>query len=422
VKKLILALMLSILVVGFGTAYAITGVADDVPGEAIVFPMICEGYQPTNASGTPEGDPVFGSLNTVWAIAETTGVSCTSDDSVCTPKEPSVSKVGVVKASVIVNDKYSITKWDSTECWSKWDVISDSCQTIVSQMDPSARKALEVPIEGINYFVGEVLYITSKKCDDDVENPLVGWVYLNDIGKGFAAGYNGVSIENGLGAQLEEECTDGSCNGQYIGITASMVFPRYFILNSNPDTWTWWIFLAGRNEYQLEAKLNLYGGVPTVPDNNMARYLVCFFCDEGEKCQSNSIPLPYELNIIYVKPWIPGGVYSAGTWPKAGFAACTIYEHGFFTGQTTETVINGTLSFDDNLDTDSTPETYTLLGWSYQRAKPSTGNAYISVIHPVHRLYCDGDDGDATELPNRFNSGTVLPCTIDGFELHDVTP
>lgn len=422
-KKLILALMLSILLGAFGTAYAVTGVADDVPGESIIFPIICEGYQPNNSAGTPVGDPVFGSLNTVWAIAETKNPSCVSDDSVCTPHTPSQSGVGVVRASVVVYDKYSIPRWDSSECWSKSDVISDSCQLIVNQMDPAARDAMEVTIEGVSYFAGYIEYTTAARCTEFL-NSLVSWVYFNDIGKGFATGYNGISIENSIGPQLEELCIDGSCSGRYIGITASDLYPRYYIMNDNVDTWTWWIILAGRNEYAIEADLDQFGGHATVPDNNITRKLWCYFCDETEKCQSNLVPIPYELNIINVKPYIPGGVYDASTWPKAGFARCTIAETGFFTGQTTSTTITGTISFDDLLDTDTDPETYTLVGWSYQRAKPSTVNSYISVMHPIHRLYCS-DDYAATELPNRFNpapGATVDDCIAVGLLLTDLIP
>lgn len=419
-KKLILALMLSILLGAFGIAYAIVGVADDVPGTDIVFPIICEGYQPNNPAGTPEGDPVFGSLNTIWAIAETKGATCTSDDSVCAPHEPSKSKVGVIRADVHVFDKNSVDKYDDTECWSKYDVISNDCQSIVSKMDPVARDSIEVTIEGKTYFVGYITYSQAAACNGELtygNDSLIPWVYLNDIAKGFAAGYNGFTIENGLGPQLEERCLTGSCAGNYIGITAHDVYPRYYIMNNNADTFTWWIFLLGRNEYAIEANAG------NVPANNIFRNLTCFFCDEAENCISNSIRIPDELNIIDVEPKIPGGIYSSGTYPKAGFAYCTINEAGFFTGQTQQTSIVGTLSFDSLLDTDTTPETYSLFGLSYQRAKPSTSNAYISVVHPIHRTYCSNVN---TELPNRFApdagalADTVDPCSLTGFVLIDL--
>ena len=41
------------------------------------------------------------------------------------------------------------------------------------------------------------------------------------------------------------------------------------------------------------------------------------------------------------------------------------------------------------------PETYSLFGWSYQKAVPQGAGAgdKLAVVHPIHRLYCDGDEG-----------------------------
>jgi hypothetical protein len=103
VKKrslLIIVAMLSICLFGIGTAYAVTGVADDVPGQDVVFPIICEGT--VNASG----QPVFGSLNTIWAIADKGSEgdpTCTVAESVCDPRiaDPNdKSGIGVVLTDV----------------------------------------------------------------------------------------------------------------------------------------------------------------------------------------------------------------------------------------------------------------------------------------------------------------------------------
>jgi len=360
---------------------------------------------------------------------------------------------GVVVTDVVVYDRLSIPKLDLTECWSKHDVISNQCTDMITAMTANDRDSMEVTINNVPYFVGYVVYSQIGACNPlypgtcasstepgcttsgqqripkgspFVKNSLVPWVYLNDVVKGFATGFNGVSIENGVGKELTENCTAGSCSGLDIGVTAATVFPRYYILNSDPDTFTWWMVLLGRNEYKQEY---LNGNVP---ENNMTRWLNCYFCDENEVCKSNGVPIPYEMNIINVGGYIPGSVWPTG-WPitdpsgKRGFAYCDVYEHGGFSGVSGTKTINGTLSFDNpdqTADPDTYAETYSLFAWSYQRAFPVAPlNTKLAVIHPIHRLYCAGDDttptspvtGNGWELPGRFDAAgnnTVAACSI----------
>lgn len=420
--------MFSIFLLGVGAAYAVTGVEDAVPGQDIVIPIICEGYQPNDASGAPTGNPVFGSLNNVWAIAEVGDHDCGMSDSVCVPVDmagnPKITEPGVTVADVLVYDRLSRERLDQTACWSLHDVISNQCTDLILAMDQEARDSMEVVIGGVTYFVGYVEYLQSDACDTDPDNTLVGWVYITDVAKGFVSGFNAISMENGTGPELEELCADGSCDGEFIGVTASNVYPRYYIMNSDPDTATWWMFLLGRNEYAIEYSLGL------VPENNIHRQLGCYFCDENEVCKSNGVPIPYEMNVINVAPRIPGSVWPS-TWPisdpagKRGFAYCTIDEIGSFSGQGSNTIISGTVSFDGVDGTANTDaETYSLFGWSYQKAAPAGATPVdkLAVIHQIHRLYCDGDDGDADELPARFDTGTVASCTITGFIPDSVTP
>jgi hypothetical protein len=413
--------MFSIFLFGVGAAYAVTGVEDAVPGANIVIPILCEGYQPNNAAGTPVGDPVFGSLNNVWAIAEVGDPDCVMDDSVCVPLDmdgnEKNNEPGVTTAAVLVYDRLSIERLDQRVCWSRHDVISNQCTDLIMAMDQTARDAMEVTINGVIYFAGYVEYLQDDNCESNNSpdnNTLVGWVYLNDVVKGFVTGFNALSIENGLGPELEELCSAGTCINEFIGVTASNIYPRYYVLNSDADTLTWWIFLLGRNEYSIEYALG------AIAENNIHRSLGCFFCDENEKCSSNKIDIPYELNIINVAEKIPGSVWPSG-WPisdpagKRGFAYCTIDEQGSFSGAPAITTISGTLSFDGvDVAADTEPETYSLFGWSYQRAVPQGAGATdkLAVMHTIHRTYCEGDELDALELPSRFNDGTVAPCTL----------
>jgi len=470
VKKrslLMIVAMLSVLLLGIGAAYAVTGVDDPVPGQDVIIPIICEGFQPNDPGGNPVGDPVFGSMNTIWAIAEVSSDTCVLDASVCVPKDMAGSYKlgvpGVARANVYVFDRLSERKLDLSECWSKHDVISNQCTDMITAMTASDRDAMEVTINNIPYFVGYVTYGQSTACNPKypgvcisgdpgcsgagapqpvngpafVKNRFASWVYLNDISKGFVTGFDGVSVENGIGPNgLTETCTDGSCTGNDIGVTARTIFPRYYILNSDPDTYTWWILLLGRNEYHEEY---LQGNVP---ENSISRWLNCYFCDENENCQSNDIRIPYELNILNVKNYIPGSVWPTG-WPisdpagKRGFAYCDINESGSFSGQLVTTTIAGTLSY-DGIDLATTPntwaETYSLFAWAYERAFPTGGTLEkLAVVHPIHRLYCAADSalpvspviGNGYELPSRFNNAggnTVAACSMTGTQLTGVTP
>lgn len=415
--------MISVLIFGIGTAYAVTGVADDVPGQDIVFPIICEGSQ----NPVRNGAPIFGTLNTIWAIADKdqSGVECSPSDSVCDPHPGSKHTIGVVDADVFVKTVRSEQVLDGSECWSLLDVISDNCQDLVNQVSWSDQAKLVQNIGGIDYFVGYVIYSQRDTCGEtSTTNRFLSWVYLNDISKGFSAGFNGVSMEDGT----IPDANAGLAEDSDIGITAHTMFPRYFILNGSAETWNWWIFLLGRNEYQFGPN----------HQNEFDRELNCFWCDEQEHCLSKNVAIPDELNIIDVAGELPGGIFAPGTFPKAGFATCDISETGFLPGNSVQTAITGTLSFTDDNDgtTETDPEAYTILGWSYQRALPVSNNQKLSVVHPVHRTYCargsggihqprgtcDGDHNDQSypegvdDLPYRFSTcePNVDFCSLTG--------
>ncbi|MBP1750382.1 MAG: hypothetical protein H6Q52_2921 [Deltaproteobacteria bacterium] len=392
--------MLSVFLIGIGTAQAVTGVNDAVPGQDIVIPFICEGH-----ANLPSGAPTFGGLNTVWAIAETSGgESCTLTKCADITGE-------AVHAAIDGYNQKSEHKFDGDACWTPNDIVTGSCQEIIGGMDAVAQSEMQVTLGGVTYFAGYVIYTQDDVCESGaISNRFTTWVYNTNIVKGFAAGFNGISAENGVGAQLEETCNGNeTCSpsvigNDRIGVTAERIFPRYFILNSDADSLNWWILLMGRNRYVFANEFN--------------RRLECIFCDEEEDCDSNSIPIPYELNVIDVKSRIPQSVYGVNDFAKAGFAYCIIKETGRLEGENDNTEIVGTLSFP--CDTDGDPqycETYSLFGWSYQQGVPVSASARIAAMHEIHRLYCDGSNDPTTqawELPNRFEEGTVNSCTLSG--------
>ncbi|MCX8029946.1 MAG: hypothetical protein N3A59_00005, partial [Thermodesulfovibrionales bacterium] len=63
-KFLVVVAMLSVLLFGMGTSYAVLGVADDVPGTDVVIPFMCE-----------KG----GSFNTLWAVGNISSADQSAD-------------------------------------------------------------------------------------------------------------------------------------------------------------------------------------------------------------------------------------------------------------------------------------------------------------------------------------------------------
>ena len=325
------------------------------------------------------------SLNTNWAIADLIGGSTNLSGE-------------AVTANCSLWSRKSTLIFDFTYVWTPFQVVVDDCQSLLTR-HPNAKLVdqnmdsipdLEYTIDNVKYWAG---YITCTQegivpigsgSPLDPINRFMNNVYLVDLPLGFASGFNGPSLEgtgNPSDALMGE---DGSANH----ITAHGIFARYYVNNdpiANPNTWDWWIFLAGRNQYNL------------VDNITSTRDLSGYICDENEHCQSLSVPIPWELTVISIDPLLPGspfftplGNHSSAVlqnFPKAGFGAFTVHELGSLAGQGGFTIY-GTVNNDDAPGT--TPPYYSLFGWSYQRAQASTALADFDVIHPVFRTYCSG--------------------------------
>ncbi len=310
-KFLVLALMLGVLFFGYGTSQARVGVADDVPGADVVIPFMCE-----------KG----GTFNTLWAVGEVSGAAQTAD--------------------ILVYDIRSTLVYDDEEEWTPRDIVAGNCQDLIAGMSDMQKAALEVTFAGKTYYAGYLIYYN----DFPNRNVFVPWVYLVDLPKGFASGFNGYAAEGFV--QIED--LPGRPRGLQengVPITASAMFPRYLILNDKPETATWWIILKGANS----------------PGGANSHRMEGFMCNEEEKCISLKIQLPNELNIINVGPHVPAILHT--DFPKAGFGVFAMLPYVPGTG--------GGFDFAD----------FTTLGWSYQRAQGSSVAGTWDVIHPIHRIY-----------------------------------
>jgi len=406
--------MLSTLIFGIGTANAIFGVNDKVPGQDIVIPIICEG----EPGAGPNDAPVFGSLDTLWAIAQTSpSVGLNTSKTVPPPDASTSHDTGPVGthdcktyASYFGYSRRSVQTQDLTTCWTDGEIISDSCSRLITTMDHDAQVKMAYPttISGKKVFVGYVKY---QKVGDTVDN-LVSWVYITDLQKGYASGFDGISMEKGTTAELRED-------GASAPVTAVDVFPRVFLKNKLSESFNWWLILLGRNAYCIDN--------PQICANPLSRYLDCVFCDEFENCQSNTIQIPDEFNVIDIVSKYPNVLKPSGTpatpdslgktctfgdpgCPVSGFATCTVTEKGVLSDSSPITII-GTADSSIIPGQVSLTNYYSLFGWSLQRAEDDGGLSKLSwdVTHEMHRTYCSGSrDGVNFDNPADNSAG----CTV----------
>lgn len=266
-----LVALFGLLLLSQGTANAVLGVEDNVPGTDQVTPFICE-----------KG----GTLNTLFAVAEVWGNPVTAD--------------------LVVFDRSSNVIYDDVVDLTEFDVLPMDCQSLVAGMSNAQRTALEVTIGGKTYYAG---YLGIFNLDYPDYDQLISWAYLVDLPKGFASGFNGLSFEGYATGQLCEYDSDA---GAPVCSYAILFYPRYLLLNDKPDTFNWWIFLYG--------------------DNEINRVLTGYICNEEEDCISLSIPVSKELNVVNVSDVLPAALHTG--YPKAGFGwlinAEADYDNGAF--------------------------------------------------------------------------------------------
>ncbi len=274
------------------------GVADDAPGNDLVVPFIC-------------GKDAANNLDTLWAIAETQNFATTLHYFVYN-----------VRSGFVYDAEIRLTGRD---------IEPDNCKALIARMSTAQKAQLEKTIGGVTYYAGYIVYEQALAN----RNNIIGWQYLVDLSKGFAAGFNSYSVQNNITTNLCESTVGGTA----VCSTAAWMYPRYFLMNDVADSFNWWVILSGTN--------------------NATRILTGFICDETERCISLNIPLPDELNIINVADHIPAGLFT--TFPKAGYGLFAVDPY----------VTNNTI-----------------IGWSYQRAASTAGASLSwSLIHPIHKDY-----------------------------------
>ncbi len=359
--------MLSVLLFGIGTAHAVLGVDDNVPGQDIAFPIICSAPTPYPAGATA-------GVDTAWAIADVAGTG-------------SLFNVGGVvnytsALHIVVHEpKNSSQVKDLQIYFTPFELQTDLCSHIISLVDVAARPKL---VQNLcdsggncqNYYVAYLTFTQNQGTfgGSAVSDRFVSWVVFDDLNNGYASGFDGLSLELGAGPELEE-------NGGNVAIAARHIYPRYVIQNDpalKPQGHDWWILLFGRADITTK-----FGTTDANWSGN--RNLQCFFYDEDEHVASNTVPIPNELNVVDVDPWVTG--LFAG-YPHNGFAVCDIQEDGSHTG----TGLHNRGTYDNpSLVSNLLPLStgyYTFVGWSHAKVQGTSVLATWDVIWPIHRTYC----------------------------------
>ncbi len=399
--------MLSVLLFGIGTAYAVYGVADDVPGQDLTWPVICT----KTAAPAPAGFPAS-SLNTNWAISNLSSTTRQLNCSLYTWQ------------SVFVNDFV----YDFTQN----EVVPDDCAKLVVELNATGNLGLVLkntdiitgpavpgtppsPSQG-DYYAG---YVICQQVGVSGENVFMNNIYLVDAPLGLASGFNGPTEENGAGTSNLAENNGGT------HFAAHDLWLRYYLNNDptlNANTWNWFIIQAGRNQY------GPLGGL-----KYSTRLLSGILFDENEHSQSINIAFPYELNIINVAsilpgapsffnpkncsaiPTVPPSPPCIPTFPKAGYVHVVPKENVTLIsgGGTATFALEGTCNYPSGgaLCTES-GGFYGLVGWSYQRVQASSILGDFDVIHPLLRTYCSNSVFGGSIGSGTGNTSNSCTCAV----------
>jgi hypothetical protein len=334
-KALIIGVTVFSLMLFAGSAYATEG-----SSQTLVFPFICE---------VPAKNLMFTSehLDMIFTIANVTSID--------------------TNVPAFVRNFKGQFMLDYLLHLSPFDVQKETCLSVINKMSTPTQSQMIQTIGGKNYYVGYIKY--------DVENPaagayLIGWGEMETLSVMIAgggkfsivtqlftnAGFNGVPD---FYANVNAATND--INGQSWRIyTNQKLMPRFNIANANGATYNWWIIMTPSN-------------AGTTVAGPCTRQMVGTICDENEHCLSLAIPLPYQVNIVNVANYLPGGVFPTSTFPKAGF--------GMF-----DVVLNGTSAPGapgGNSCGNAGNEQY--LGWSYQYTLGSFYQGKTALIFPMHR-------------------------------------
>ena len=371
-KFIAVAAMLSVMFFGFGTAQALVGVPDDVPGTDILVPFFY-----VSMAG-------HGNENTLLTVTDV--------------EAPAGFPLGIDFDTILHMTVYTIDSVPVHNAYitlTPFDVYSDDMlRIIMDDMSGLGRDALRIDTHGsppgLDHYAGYVIFFNQFWTTDN----LISNIYQVYLPAGMAAGYNGVSWEFDGAFDLPRQIgifgdEAFSANALYTGkslLATGLAAPtnadwfrlmsRYFVYDDMGESllMIW-----------LEANLSRAPAIfnplilSPIPVPGM---LHCYFFNEEEDVLSSNIPLDHELNIVNVRDILPGGLFNGYPW--GGWIDITTPD--IFNVGWNYPVWNPALPGFQQTDLGAYRQ---WVGYSWQRAYGAAAEAW-EVIHPMHR---DADIG-----------------------------
>lgn len=259
-KKIFIVLsVLAALIFSVAPSQALLGMPDDVPGSDILLPFVA------SIAG-------MGTVNTLLAVTDVYGATPNFHYTVYTQK-----------SQTVYNDN-----WKGT----KYDIISTDALTIIGKMSPVQVDKLKVDLDGdgtADHYAG---YIYFENVNVPKTNSVIAQILIVDIPNGAAASSNAAVKEVDAAGNVESFSANGLVGGAAIGFG---LYPRYYIQTETGKTYL----------------------VIWKSTNAPAADLHVWFFNADEVKVSSNIPLPNELNIIDVEPYLPVALHSK--YAKEGF-------------------------------------------------------------------------------------------------------
>jgi len=294
-------------------AQALVGSPDDVPGSDAVVPFICD-RSLTSGLNTLI---VFQDVRRGWRTLATTPTTA-----------------GAV-FHFTVNTVESVTVHDANLTGTPGSVINTDAFTILTAASSAARTALEVTVDGSNYYAGYIYFNNSQTAALTANyNTAIGQFFFVNLAAGKAASVNipmkeyalmgatttgaaeiannvylNEMVANAGGATDDANAELFSPNALLAAIglqagdanptnaTTFYLFPRIFVADAAAANW--WIFWSSTVD------------LPT------ATTVHCDMYNEVEVAISANIPLDSELEIIDSASYLPAGLWTA--YPYSGW-------------------------------------------------------------------------------------------------------
>ena len=336
-KFIAVAAILSVMFLGAGTSQALMGVPDAVPGEDILIPFFMVS--------------MTGSDNSLITITDVNGVGA---------------------ANCLHLRLYDV---NSAEQYNEWidmtafDVYVTDALTLINNMSPLGRAALEVDLDGdtVNdHWVGYIHFESAL-----VANDFIAHVYQVSVADGMVAGYTGVSMERAVLpfiADVRLEAYSGVPFAQFGGLEAfsagSLLAGDQLLTAVAPAPAVQFrllprVYCADASSTNL---LIIWTDVEAVPAVPAPGALHINFWDEDENAISSPINIPDELNFIDILDIYPAGLTNLA--PAA--------------------LIAGWIDIRTNVGDGIFDENRMWLGYSLQRAMMAGGTT-LDVILEAHR-------------------------------------